>query len=150
MSRGNRKSCEFVTKISRVGHQRRSPAGFFCSCQLLMGAWVPIQEISLFHACSSQSQSQPRNQTMGCVFLGFCPVREREPVSAALTHWALTRGLWRLFHQECPLPAQHSPPPPDSWSAPLQRRAPQENGLVLSKNPHQGREIQLKKAENTA
>ena len=41
---------------------------FFCSCQLLMGAWVPIQEISLSHASSSQSQSQPRNQTMGCVF----------------------------------------------------------------------------------
>ena len=58
------KSCEFVTKISRVGHQQV----FFCSCQLLMGAWVPIQEISLSHACSSQSQSQPRNQTAGCVF----------------------------------------------------------------------------------
>ena len=41
---------------------------FFCSCQLLVGAWVPIQEISLSHACSSQSQSQPRNQTAGCVF----------------------------------------------------------------------------------
>ena len=54
---------EFVTKISRVGHQQV----FFCSCQLLMGAWVPIQEISLSHAGSSQSQS-PRNQTAGCVF----------------------------------------------------------------------------------
>ena len=134
---------EFVTKISRVGHQQRSPAGFFLQLPAADGCLGPNTRNFTFPRLLLPVTVTTEEPNGGMCFLGFRPVREREPVSAALTHWALTRGLWRLLHQECPLPAQHSPPPPDSWSAPLQRRAPQENGLVLSKN--QGREIQMKK-----
>ena len=97
------KSCEFVTKISRVGHQRRSPAGFFLQLPAADGCLGPNTRNFTFPRLLLPVTVTTEEPNGGMCFLGLRRVREREPVSAALTHWALTRGLWRLVHQECPL-----------------------------------------------
>ena len=96
---------EFVTKISRVGHQQRSPAGFFLQLPAADGCLGPNTRNFTFPRLLLPVTVTTEEPNDGMRFLGFRPVREREPVSAALTHWALTRGLWRLLHQECPLPS---------------------------------------------
>ena len=45
------------------------------------------------------------------------PTARTRAVAAALTHWALTRGLWQQFHWWRPGPATHQPPILPSWSA---------------------------------